>query len=594
MLIIAQSVIIFVRRYFAVVNVKFLTFIVGVGKKAEIFMIILKGRSVFGGIARGTISFYHRDEIRISRLSVDDPDLEWKRYCAAKERAIEELNAIHSQAIDEIGEEDAQIFYIHRLILEDSQFQNLIADHILRQNRNAEYAVARTGQTLARLMKNADSEYIKERQSDVMDVSERILRHLQNRSVKSFKLSDVAIVCADDLMPSETVLLDKTKVAAFCTRGGSTNSHTAILARTMNIPALIGMGETLLDEYDGRYAIVDGYDGVIYIDPDEITIRLMQQKEEEEGRKRELLLRLKGRKNVTLDGREFQVYANIGSLADVSTAIDNDAGGIGLFRSEFMYMQRDDFPDEEELFYNYRRVVEDMKGKRVVIRTLDIGADKNVDYFRLDPEENPALGIRAVRLCLRRQDIFRTQLRALLRASAYGDLAILIPMVIDVDEVYRVKSIINHVRDELKNRGVKVADNIELGVMIETPAAVMISDLLAKEVDFFSIGTNDLEQYTLAIDRQNPHYESVVPPNHLAVLRMIKVVCDNAHAQGKKVCICGELGADLSLTEIFLDMHVDALSVAPPQVLPLRKMIRSLDLSDRRQVHNNISRALHH
>ncbi len=557
-------------------------------------MITLRGKSVFGGIARGTLVFYRRDEVRISKLKVNDYSREWKRYCKAKEHAIEELEQLRIQAADEVGEDDAQIFYIHGLILEDSQYENLIADHILRQKCNAEYAVAVAGRTMAKLMRDSDSEYIRERQSDVKDVSDRLLRHLQNRANTEFKLDGISIVCADDLMPSETVMLDKSKVAAFCTRGGSTNSHTAILARTMNIPALIGMGDSLIDEYEGRYAIVDGYSGVIYIEPDDMTVRLMQQKEEEEGRKRELLLRLRGRKNVTRDGREFQVYANIGSLSDLRSAIDNDAGGIGLFRSEFMYLQRDDFPDEEELFYNYRRVIEEMKGKRVVIRTLDIGADKNVDYFELDKETNPALGIRAIRLCLKRQDIFRTQLRALLRASAYGDLAILIPMIIDVDEVYRVKNILNRVKDELIDKGIPIGENVELGVMIETPASVMLSDLLAKEVDFFSIGTNDLEQYTLAIDRQNPHYESIVPPNHLAVLRMIKVVCDNAHAHGKKVCICGEMGADLSMTEIFLDMHVDSLSVAPPQILPLRKMIRSLNLSDRRQIHQNIQKTLHY
>lgn len=557
-------------------------------------MITLKGRSVYGGIARGIISFYQRDEINITRLKINDPEKEWDRYTQAKNAAVEELRELRDKTAEEIGDADADIFFIHQMILDDSQYEKSIQTFILEERCNAEYAVARTSQILAEIMREGDSEYIRERCTDVHDASERIIRHLQNRSSVDFKLDDVSIICADDLMPSETAMLDKTKVAAFCTKGGSTNSHTAILARTMNIPALIGLGDVKLEDYDGMYAIVDGYDGMMYIEPDNDTIIRINRREEEEGRKRELLQRLKGRKNVTRDGREVEVYANIGGLTDLNSAIENDAGGIGLLRTEFLYLQRDSFPDEEELFYNYRRVVEDMKGKRVVIRTLDIGADKTADYFCLDKEDNPAMGVRAVRLCLRRQDIFRTQLRALLRASAYGKLALLIPMIIDLDEVYRVKDIIHKVKDELVNKHIPFDNDVEFGVMIETPAAVMISDLLAQEVDFFSIGTNDLEQYTLAIDRQNPNYETVVPPNHLAVLRMIKLVCDNAHNHGIKVCMCGELGSDLSLTEILLDMQIDALSVSPPQILPVRRMIRSLNLSDRRQVHSNIQRVLHY
>ena len=555
-------------------------------------MITLKGRSVYGGIAKGIISFYQRDEINITRLKINDPEKEWDRYTQAKNAAVEELRALRDKTAEEIGDADADIFFIHQMILDDSQYEKSIQTFILEERCNAEYAVARTSQILAEIMREGDSEYIRERCTDVHDASERIIRHLQNRSSVDFKLDDVSIICADDLMPSETAMLDKTKVAAFCTKGGSTNSHTAILARTMNIPALIGLGDVKLEDYDGMYAIVDGYDGMMYIEPDNDTIIRINRREEEEGRKRELLQRLKGRK--TRDGREVEVYANIGGLTDLNSAIENDAGGIGLLRTEFLYLQRDSFPDEEELFYNYRRVVEDMKGKRVVIRTLDIGADKTADYFCLDKEDNPAMGVRAVRLCLRRQDIFRTQLRALLRASAYGKLALLIPMIIDLDEVYRVKDIIHKVKDELVNKHIPFDNDVEFGVMIETPAAVMISDLLAQEVDFFSIGTNDLEQYTLAIDRQNPNYETVVPPNHLAVLRMIKLVCDNAHNHGIKVCMCGELGSDLSLTEILLDMQIDALSVSPPQILPVRRMIRSLNLSDRRQVHSNIQRVLHY
>ena len=557
-------------------------------------MIALKGRSVYGGIARGTISFYQRDRLNIPRIKINDPAKEWDRYTEAKDAAVNELKLLRERTAEEIGQTDADIFYIQQMLLGDSQFERGVSGLIYTEKCNAEYAVAKTSQKLAEVMRQGDSDYIRERCTDVFDASERVIRLLQNQSSSDFVLDDVSIICAEDLLPSETATLDKSKVAAFCTSGGSTNSHTAILARTMNIPALIGLGDVRLEDYDGRYAIVDGYDGVIYIEPDTETTIKMARREEEEGRKRELLQRLKGRRNLTRDGREIEVYANIGGIGDLESVIENDAGGIGLLRSEFLYLQRDSFPDEEELFYNYRRVVEEMKGKRVVIRTLDIGADKTADYFELDKEENPALGMRAVRLCLRRQDIFRTQLRALLRASAYGKLSILIPMIIDVDEVYRVKDIIHKVKDELISRKISFDDRVELGVMIETPAAVMISDLLAKEVDFFSIGTNDLEQYTLAIDRQNPTYENVVPPNHLAVLRMIKMVVDNAHSHGKKVCLCGEMGADLSLTEVLMDMKLDALSVAPPQVLPIRRMVRSLNLSDRRQVHDNIQRVLHY
>ena len=557
-------------------------------------MIALKGRSVYGGIAHGIISYYQRDRIDIPRIKINDPEKEWDRYTEAKDGAVDELKLLRERTAEEIGQTDADIFYIQQIILADSQFEKGVRSMIFTEKCNAEYAVARTSQKIAEIMRQGDSDYIRERCSDVYDASERIIRLLQNQSSSDFVLDDISIICAEDLLPSETATLDKSKVAAFCTSGGSTNSHTAILARTMNIPALIGLGDVRLEDYDGRYAIVDGYDGIIYIEPDNETTIKLARREEEEGRKREMLQRLKGRRNMTRDGREIAVYANIGGIGDLESVIENDAGGIGLLRSEFLYLQRDSFPDEEELFYNYRRVVEEMKGKRVVIRTLDIGADKTADYFELDREENPALGMRAVRLCLRRQDIFRTQLRALLRASAYGKLSILIPMIIDVDEVYRVKDIIHKLKDELVSKKIAFDNDIELGVMIETPAAVMISDLLAQEVDFFSIGTNDLEQYTLAIDRQNPNYENVVPPNHLAVLRMIKMVVDNAHSRGVKVCLCGEMGADLSLTEVLMDMSLDALSVAPPQVLPIRRMIRSLNLSHRRQVHGNIRRMLHY
>ncbi|MBR1738713.1 MAG: phosphoenolpyruvate--protein phosphotransferase [Ruminococcus sp.] len=555
-------------------------------------MITVKGKAVFGGIASGKIVYIEKENVIITKNIVDDPAKEWDRYCDAKASAIAELRQLYELASEEIGETDAQIFYIHELILDDSQYELLISEYIKDKHCNAEYAVSRTAQRLCTIMTGNSSDYIRERQADVMDVSDRIMRHLQQRSGDDLVLDEKSIICADDLMPSETVMLDKSMVIGFCTRRGSTNSHTAILARTMNIPAIIGMGKELMREYDGRNAVIDGYTGTLFIEPDEDTLRMLSHRAEEEGRKRELLLRLKGRKNITRDGREFAVYANIGSLEDAAFAIENDAGGIGLFRTEFMYMKRETIPDEEELFYNFRRAVEDMKGKRVVIRTLDIGAEKQVPYIKLEREANPAMGMRAIRLCLRRPDIFKPQLRAMLRASAYGKLAILLPMIIDLEELIAVKSIIAGIKDELIGKGIPFDENVEVGVMIETPASVMVSDLLAREADFFSIGTNDLEQYTLAVDRQSPDYETLVPQNHLAVLRMIKVVCENAHVCGKKVCICGELGADLSLTEIFLDMHVDALSVTPTQILPVRRMIRSLNLSDRRQIHDNIQRVL--
>lgn len=551
-------------------------------------MITVSGKPVLGGIARGYISYFHRDEIIVNKHKVNDPELEYKKYTYAKEASVKELGILFDQATCEIGEDDAQIFYIHQLILNDSQYESIVKNLIVLQRYNCEYAVVRTAQQFVKMLGDMDNDYIKARTADVNDVSERVLRHLQNRSVQELKLVKDTIICSDDLLPSETVSLDKTKVVSFCTSLGSTNSHTAILAMTMNIPAIIGMGELLSEDYDGKYAIVDGYSGVLYIEPDEKTVKKLEHKEAEEGRKKELLRRLRGRKNITRDGREVGVYANIGSLSDVSSATENDSGGVGLFRSEFMYIGRDDFPNEDFLFYNYRRVLEDMKGKRVVVRTLDIGADNNIDYFGLDKEPNPALGFRAIRVCLERKSIFKVQLRALYRASIYGRLAILIPMVIDPEEIRQVREIINEVKMELLEEKKPFSDTVELGAMIETPAAVMLSDLIAKEVDFFNIGTNDLEQYTLAIDRQNTRFEQISPSHHLPVLRMIKMICDNAHSNGIKVCICGELGANLSLTEIFLDMHVDELSVAPTQILPIRRKIRSLNLSDRKQVHDNI------
>ena len=555
-------------------------------------MITLKGKPVFSGISRGYLCFYHRHEITVSKLKVSNPELEYQKYLLAKKETINELECLYQQACDDVGENDAQIFCIHQMILCDSQFEDIVKEYIIDKHYNSDYAVARAALSFSKMLEQTGTDYVKERVADVKDVSDRLIRHIQNRKQDTLRTYEQCIICADDLMPSETVGLDRTKVVSFCTRYGSANSHTAILSRTMNIPSLIGMGEELNDEYDGKYAIVDGYSGVLYIEPDKETTKMLEQKEAVEGRKKELLRRLRGRKNITRDGREISVYANIASLSDVSSAIENDAGGVGLFRSEFMYLGRNDFPDEDYLFYNYRRVIEDMKGKPVVIRTLDIGADKQADYFHLKKETNPALGMRAIRICLTKTDIFKTQLRALFRASVYGNLRILIPFIIDAQEIVQVKKIIDEVKEELIEDHIPFKDDVMIGAMIETPAAVMTSDLIAREVDFFSIGTNDLEQYTLAIDRQSSMFEIVAPQNKTALLRMIKTVCDNAHANGIRVGICGEIAGDLNLTEVFLDMHVDALSVAPARILPVRKTIRSLNLSDRRRIHENLQHAL--
>lgn len=551
-------------------------------------MRILKGKSVLGGIARGRLTFFRRDRVTVSSHKVDDPKIEYERYVIAKENSIRELHKLYNETSETIGEDNAQIFVIHEMILNDSQFENSIYSYIMEKNYNAEYALAKTAKNFSNMIGDLDSDYIKERMADVKDVSERVLRHIQNRSEDNWQVDEVSIICADDLMPSETASLDKSKVAAFCTGYGSTNSHTAIISRTMNIPALVSMGDELSEELEGKEAIVDGYSGLLYVEPDKDVCKMIEKKEAEEGRKRELLFRLKGRKNITRDGKEIPVYANISGPEDMQFVIENDAAGVGLYRSEFLYIKDNDYPDEEKQFYNYRRVVEEMKGKRVVVRTLDIGADKQVDYFGLDKEANPAIGFRAIRICLERPDIFKTQLRALFRASAYGNLDILLPMIIDLDEIREAKLIINEVKEELIAENIKFSNNVKIGIMIETPASVILSDLLAKEVDFFSIGTNDLEQYTLAIDRQNPRYENICPSHHTAVLRMIKTVCDNARATGTKVGICGELGADLNFTEILIDMHIDYFSVAPGNILPLRKKIRSINLNDRRQIYENI------
>ena len=540
-------------------------------------MITLSGKSVFGGIAIGKIAFYKRNEIQIKRSRVEDTEQEVKRFEAAKEKAVSQLQELHDKALDDVGETNAMIFEIHQMMLEDLDYVESIVNIITSQEVNAEYAVATTADNFAAMFAAMDDAYMQGRAADVKDVSERLIQVLSDQNSASMEMNEPVIIAADDLVPSETVQLDKEKVLSFITMYGSANSHTAILARTMNIPAVIGIGEDLKKEYDGKEAIVDGMEGVIYIDPDKETFTRMREKQKEDQEQKALLEQLKGKENITKSGQKVMVYANIGNLSDVGAVLKNDAGGIGLFRSEFLYLESETFPTEEEQFKVYKQVAENMAGKRVIIRTLDIGADKQVDYFGLDKEENPALGYRAIRICLTRQEIFKTQLRALYRASAYGQIAIMFPMIISVDEVKQIKKIIEEVKRELKEEGIDFRENVELGVMIETPAAVMVSRDLAKEVDFFSVGTNDLTQYTLAIDRQNQKLEPFYDSHHPAVLSMIRMAAENAHAEGKWIGICGELGADLSLTETFLEMGIDELSVAPGMILPLRKRIREAD-----------------
>ena len=540
-------------------------------------MITLSGKSVFGGIAIGKIAFYKRNEIQIKRSRVEDTEQEVKRFEAAKEKAVSQLQELHDKALDDVGETNAMIFEIHQMMLEDLDYVESIVNIITSQEVNAEYAVATTADNFAAMFAAMDDAYMQGRAADVKDVSERLIQVLSDQNSASMEMNEPVIIAADDLVPSETVQLDKEKVLSFITMFGSANSHTAILARTMNIPAVIGIGEDLKKEYDGKEAIVDGMEGVIYIDPDKETFTRMREKQKEDQEQKALLEQLKGKENITKSGQKVMVYANIGNLSDVGAVLKNDAGGIGLFRSEFLYLESETFPTEEEQFKVYKQVAENMAGKRVIIRTLDIGADKQVDYFGLDKEENPALGYRAIRICLTRQEIFKTQLRALYRASAYGQIAIMFPMIISVDEVKQIKKIIEEVKQELKEEGIDFRENVELGVMIETPAAVMVSRDLAKEVDFFSVGTNDLTQYTLAIDRQNQKLEPFYDSHHPAVLSMIRMATENAHAEGKWIGICGELGADLSLTETFLEMGIDELSVAPGMILPLRKRIREAD-----------------
>ena len=540
----------------------------------------IHGTGVSGGIAMGKIRFYQREKISVKRRRVSDAGAELKRLSAAKADVLAQLDMLYQKALKEVGDANAQIFDIHKMMLEDQDYNDAIENFIRVQSLNAEYAVALTSDNFSEMFSSMEDEYMRSRAADVKDISDRLIANLTEKAGGGCQLEEQTILCADDLAPSETVQIDKSKVFAFCMSCGSANSHTAILARTMNIPAVIALGDSLAAEYDGCDAIVDGDTGMVYIQPSEQIKSEMMAKRKAEQRKKELLQNLRGKENVTRDGKRINVYANIGGLRDMGAVLANDAGGIGLFRSEFLYLEGCDYPDEETQFQCYKKVLERMSGKRVIIRTLDIGADKQIDYFNLKKEENPALGLRAIRICLTRPEVFRVQLRALYRASAYGSLGIMFPMITSVEEITEIKKMIQKVKQELADAKIPFRDDVEIGIMIETPAAVMISDLLAKEVDFFSIGTNDLTQYTLAADRQNPELDRFCNPHHKAVLRMIKLAADNAHSCGAWIGICGELGGDLSLTELFLAMGIDELSVSPSQVLSLREKIRNTQIEN--------------
>lgn len=542
-------------------------------------MIILHGKSVYNDICIGKISFFKRNESIIKRIKVQDSDTEIERFHNAKTLAVEQLSQLHKTMIKSVGEADAAIFEIHQMMLEDLDYCDSIENIIKSQKVNAEYAIGVTADNFSDMFLAMDDEYMRGRAADVRDVSERLINVLNGVDNNIIDDSDQKyIIAADDLAPSETVQLDKSRVLGFILKNGSASSHTAILARSMGIPAIIGIGEQLLEEYDKADCIVDGFTGTIYIEPDKDTLKIMKEKQLEADRQKRLLLELKGKDNVTIDGTKINIYANIGSPADVAKVLYNDAGGIGLFRSEFLYLENDDFPTEEQQFAAYKQVAENMAGKKVIIRTMDIGADKQADYFNLKHEDNPALGYRAIRICLTQTDIFKTQLRALYRAAMFGNISIMYPMITSVEEVIKIKEIVSEVKEELTAQGIPFKDDVETGIMIETPAAALISDELAKEVDFFSVGTNDLTQYTLAIDRQNRMLEPFCNTHHKAVLKLIRMAADNAHKEGKWIGICGELGADITLTEEFLKMGIDELSVSANMVLKVRDKVRSINL----------------
>ena len=540
-------------------------------------MRIYQGKSVFGGIAIGKISVYKKREQQVKRVKIADAAAEIARYESAKSMALTQLQELYEKALQEVGEADAAIFEIHQMMLEDGGYNESVVNIIKTQSVNAEYAVASTSDSYSQMFADMDDAYMRERAADIKDISERVLSVLNGSSSEKMNMSEPVIILAEDLAPSETVQLDKEKVLSFVTVHGSVNSHTAILARTMGIPALIGTAIPLDESVDGKLAVVDGIHGMVYVEPEEETLKEMELRLREEQEKKELLLQLKGRENVTLDGKRVMLYANIGDIKDLSMVQQNDAGGIGLFRSEFIYLEKNHYPTEEEQFLIYKTAAETMEGKKVIIRTLDIGADKQCDYFEMEQEENPALGFRAIRICLTHPEIFKTQLRALFRASAYGNLSIMYPMITSVWEVKRIKELAEEVKAELQMQEIAYGTP-EQGIMIETPAAVMVSEELAREVDFFSIGTNDLTQYTLAVDRQNPKLDIFYDPHHPAVLRMISMVVENAHKAGIWVGICGELGADPELTKEFLAMGVDELSVSPGRILPIRKTILETDV----------------
>ena len=536
----------------------------------------LKGKAVYKGIALGKISVLRKTENVVKRIKIENVDTELQRVEAAKAQAIEQLGKLYEKAVKEVGEASAAIFEVHQMMLEDLDFNEAIENTIRTQEVNAEYAVASTGDSFSEMFASMDDDYMKARAVDIKDISERLIQNLTGNGDNGLDFTEPVIVVADDLTPSETVQMDKEKILAFVTVHGSTNSHTAILSRMMNIPALIGVEMNLEDIQTGTEAVVDGFSGEFILCPEEEVKAKARKKLDEEHEKRSLLLELKGKENITLSGKKIELYANIGSAADVGYVLENDAGGIGLFRSEFLYIGRNELPGEEEQFQAYKQVAQNMAGKKVIIRTLDIGADKQADYLNLGKEENPALGYRAIRICLTQTDIFKTQLRAIFRASNYGQIAIMYPMITSVEEVKKIQEIVQEVKKELRDCEIPYKD-VEEGIMIETPAAVMISDELAELVDFFSIGTNDLTQYTLAIDRQNEKLDAFYSPHHKAILKMIQMVVDNAHKAGKWAGICGELGADTALTETFVRMGVDELSVAPSMILKLRKIVREME-----------------
>lgn len=541
-------------------------------------MLTLKGKSVSSGITIGPLALFHRNTISTAVRPIDDAEAEVSRFQAARAASISQLQSLYEKAVEKIGEEQAAVFEVHQMMLDDDDYVDDIVSQIRDEKLNAEAAVEHTAQNFAAMFRGMDDAYMQARAADVLDISRRVERELCGGEGIDFSAYDQVIIAADDLAPSETLQLDTDKILGFVTSGGSTNSHTAILARTLGIAAVVSTGTQLHNDVDGKTAIVDGTTGTVYIDPDEETLERMKKRQDSEIRRRQELESVRGTESVTRDGRHIDVYANIGNPDNLPQVLSNDAEGIGLFRSEFLYLGRNTYPTEEEQFEAYKKTAQTMAGKKVIIRTLDIGADKKVDYFNLAPEENPAMGMRAIRICLTRPELFRTQLRALCRASAFGTIAVMFPMIISTGEVRRAKAILQDVQRELDEQGMKYDPHMEVGIMIETPAVAVMSDELAKEVDFFSIGSNDLTQYTLAIDRQQTQLDAFFDAHHPAVLRLIGQTIANGHKEGIWVGICGELGADLALTETFLRMGVDELSVSPPAVLPLREKIRSLDL----------------